>query len=154
MKTLILYFGLLLPAVGFTQPYSIGWYKISGGGGMSTGATYQVAGTVGQPDAGSAMSGGQYSVTGGFWSLTAVVQTAGLLNLSIAHSGNSVIVWWPTNYAGFSYAGYILQSATNLGSSAVWSTNSPAPVVVNGQNTVTNPITGRQHFYRLSQRLP
>jgi hypothetical protein len=30
-------------------------------------------------------------------------------------------------------------------------TNSPAPVVVNGQNTVTNPITGNQQFFRLGQ---
>ena len=29
------------------------------------------------------------------------------------------------------------------------STNSPAPVVIGGQNTVTNPITGPQQFFRL-----
>jgi hypothetical protein len=44
-----------------------------------------------------------------------------------------------------------LQSTTNLGSAAVWTTNSPLPVVVNDQNTVTNPITGTQQFFRLSQ---
>jgi hypothetical protein len=33
----------------------------------------------------------------------------------------------------------------------VWITNSPAPVVIAGQNTVTNPITGPQQFFRLSQ---
>ncbi len=27
----------------------------------------------------------------------------------------------------------------------------PAPVVVNGQYTVTNPISGKQQFFRLSQ---
>jgi hypothetical protein len=62
-----------------------------------------------------------------------------------------MILTWPTNYAGFSYSGYALQSTTNLGSSAVWATNSLAPVVVNGQNTVTNPISGTQQFFRLSQ---
>ena len=46
---------------------------------------------------------------------------------------------------------YVLQSTTNPVSLAVWSTNSPAPVVIAGQNTVTNPITGTQRFYRLSQ---
>jgi hypothetical protein len=30
-------------------------------------------------------------------------------------------------------------------------TFSPAPVIVNGQNTVTNPISGTQMFFRLSQ---
>jgi uncharacterized repeat protein (TIGR03803 family) len=66
--------------------------------------------------------------------------------LTIIPSGANVILTWPTNAAGFT-----LQSTTNLGSSAVWTTNSPGPVVVNGQNTVTNPISGAQQFYRLSQ---
>jgi len=56
---------------------------------------------------------------------------------------------WLTNVAGFDYTGFTLQSATNL-SSPVWSTNSPAPVIVNGQNTVTNPISGTPKFYRLN----
>jgi hypothetical protein len=34
-------------------------------------------------------------------------------------------------------------------SPAVWATVSPAPVVVNGQNTVTNPISGAQQLFRL-----
>jgi hypothetical protein len=33
----------------------------------------------------------------------------------------------------------------------VWTTNSPAPVVANGQNTVTDLILGAQKFYRLTQ---
>jgi hypothetical protein len=66
--------------------------------------------------------------------------------LAIIPSGANVILTWPTNAAGFT-----LQSTTNLVPPAVWSTNSPAPVVVNGQNAVTNPVTGTQKFYRLSQ---
>jgi len=58
---------------------------------------------------------------------------------------------WPANFAGFDYTGYTLQSTTNLVSPVVRSTNSPAPVVIAGQNTVTNPITGPQQFYRLVQ---
>jgi len=46
------------------NPYSINWYKIAGGGGTSTGGTYQVSGTIGQPDASGAMTGGNYSLTG------------------------------------------------------------------------------------------
>jgi uncharacterized repeat protein (TIGR03803 family) len=69
--------------------------------------------------------------------------------LTIMPSGQSVVVSWPTNYAGFDYTGYALQSTTNVASPVVWSTNLPAPIVVNGQNTVTNPISGPQQFYRL-----
>jgi hypothetical protein len=66
--------------------------------------------------------------------------------LTINPTGANVILTWPTNAVGFT-----LQSSTNLVSPAVWSTNSPAPVVADGQNTVTNPITGTQQFYRLVQ---
>jgi hypothetical protein len=44
-----------------------------------------------------------------------------------------------------------LQSTTNLNPPIVWSPVSPAPTVVNGQNTVTNPASGKQKFYRLSK---
>jgi hypothetical protein len=44
-----------------------------------------------------------------------------------------------------------VQSTTNPASPVVWTTNSPAPVVIGGQNAVTNPITGAQQFYRLIQ---
>jgi uncharacterized repeat protein (TIGR03803 family) len=66
--------------------------------------------------------------------------------LTLAPAGPNVILTWPTNATGFN-----LQSTTYLGSSAVWTTNSSVPVVINGQNTVTNPISGRQQFYRLIQ---
>jgi len=66
--------------------------------------------------------------------------------LTITLAGANVVLTWPTNVVGFT-----LQSTTNLVSPAVWSTNSPAPVVIAGQNTVTNPITGAQKFYRLVQ---
>jgi hypothetical protein len=58
---------------------------------------------------------------------------------------------WPTNFAGFDYTGYTLQSTTNLNVPTLWAPVSPAPVIVNGQNTVTNPISGAQQFFRLSQ---
>jgi hypothetical protein len=63
--------------------------------------------------------------------------------LTIIPSGTNVILEWPTNATGFT-----LQSTTNL-SPAVWSAVSPAPVVVNTNNVVTNTTSGRQHFYRL-----
>jgi len=69
--------------------------------------------------------------------------------LTILLSGvppSGIVLTWPTNAAGFT-----LQTTTNLVSPVVWGTNSPAPVVIAGQNTVTNPITGPQQFFRLIQ---
>jgi uncharacterized repeat protein (TIGR03803 family) len=65
--------------------------------------------------------------------------------LSITPSGTNVLLTWPTNVIG-----YMLQSTTNLASSA-WNNVSPVPVVINGANAVTNPASGSQVFYRLSQ---
>ena len=77
------------------QSYTVDWYKVAGGGGTSTGGSYTVSGTIGQHDASGAMSGGNYSVTGGFWALINVVQTPGAPTLYISHSGNVVTVYWP-----------------------------------------------------------
>ncbi len=66
--------------------------------------------------------------------------------LTITPAGTNVILTWST-----SASGYALQSNIQLGAGAVWSSVSPLPVVVNGLNTVTNPISGSQKFYRLSQ---
>lgn len=69
--------------------------------------------------------------------------------LSITSLQTNVVLAWPTNVAGFNYAGFTLQYATNLVPPVVWSVVSPTPVVVNGQNTITNPISGTQMFFRL-----
>jgi len=65
--------------------------------------------------------------------------------LRVIHSEANVILTWPTKAAEFT-----LQSTTNLVSPANWITVSPGPVVVNGQNTVTNPASDTQKFFRLS----
>ena len=65
--------------------------------------------------------------------------------LTIILSGANVVLTWPIAAAGFA-----LQSTTNLVSPAVWSTVSPGPTVFNGQNVVTNPVSGTQQFYRLA----
>ena len=71
--------------------------------------------------------------------------------LTMIAYGENVVLTWPTNVAEFDYTGFTLQSTTNLVSPALWAPVSPAPVVTNGQNVVTNLISGTQQFYRLSQ---
>jgi hypothetical protein len=144
MKTLMLFTGLLLPAIGFSQQYSIDWYKVSGGGGSSTDGVYTVSGTIGQHDAGGPMTGGNYSLTGGFWALISVVQTPGLPNLTISRAGNSVIVSWPDT------GSYTLHQNTNLALVNGWTTSSYSITTSNGTNSITiTPPTGNL-FFRLS----
>ena len=145
MKKLMLLLCLLAPIAGLAQQYSIDWYKIAGGGGTSTGATYQVRGTIGQPDAGGALTGGNYSLTGGFWSLISVVQTAGLPNLTITHSGNSVIVSWPNT------GSFTLQQNNNLSAAANWAASGYTITTSNGTNSITITSATGNLFFRLKQ---
>jgi uncharacterized repeat protein (TIGR03803 family) len=71
--------------------------------------------------------------------------------LTIIPSEANVVLTWPTNDGAFSYAGYTLQTTTNLDSSAVWTPVSSSPVIIGGQNKVVNPLSGTQRFFRLSQ---
>jgi hypothetical protein len=144
MKILLIIPLLLVATAVHAQQYSIDWYKISGGGGTSTGATYQVTGTIGQPDAGGAMSGGNFSVTGGFWSLISVVQILGSPVLTVTHSGNSVIISWPSSSSGF-----VLQQNSDL-KTANWTTSSfnISDDGTNKSTTITSP-TGNL-FFRLT----
>ncbi len=130
------------------QSYSIDWYKIAGGGGTSTGGVFTVSGTIGQHDASAnnALTGGNFSLTGGFWALYAV-QTPGAPVLSIKlTTTNTAQVYWPSPSTGFN-----LQVSTNLAS-----TNWVAPLeTIQDNGTIkfilVNPPAGNR-FYRL--RIP
>jgi hypothetical protein len=63
--TLALAVGASLALAG--PQYTIPWSTIDGGGGTSSGGAYALSGTIGQPDASAPLSGGVYTLTGGFW---------------------------------------------------------------------------------------
>jgi len=144
MKSLFLMVGLLIPRLITAQSFTIDWYKIAGGSGTSTGGMYQVSGTIGQPDAGGAMSGGGYSLTGGYWAMINVIQTPGSPTLFISHSGNTVTVYWQ-NVTGWN----LYQNGTLTTPVGSWSASS-SPTLTNGTNylNLINP-TGNQ-FFRLN----
>jgi hypothetical protein len=125
------------------QNYSIDWFKIAGGGGSSTGGPFALSGTAGQPDAGS-MSGGNYSLTGGFWSLISAAQSPGSPLLMIKLTGtNSVVVSWPSPSIGFT-----LQQNSNLNTTNwVTAPQSPADDGTT-RSIIVNPPTGSL-FFRL-----
>jgi hypothetical protein len=127
------------------QDYSIDWSTIDGGGGTSTGGVYSVSGTLGQPDAG-AMSGGNFTVQGGFWGVIAAVQTPGapLLTITLNSQLSTVNVSWPSPSPGWN-----LQQNTNSVNSVNWS-NVTATIQDDGttRTLIVNPPTGNR-FYRL-----
>jgi hypothetical protein len=123
-----------------SDPYSIDSFKIAGGGGTSTGGAYSVSGTIGQPDAGM-MSGGPFTLTGGFWALPVAVQSSNAPTLLIISGapGFATISWTPAT------PGFVLQVSDTL----------TPPAWTNALSAATNPVsipaTLPARFYRLSR---
>ena len=138
---IVLPLSFILSAPG--QSYSIDWFKVSGGGGTSTGGVYSVSSTIGQHDAGGPMTGGNYSLTGGFWALISVVQTPGAPTLYISQSGNTVKVYWQA------VSGWNLQQNSNLANPGGWSVNS-SWATSNGTNYLNIASPTGNLFFRLS----
>lgn len=107
---------------------------------MSTGGVFTVSGTVGQPDAGGPLTGGVFSVMGGFWALPQAVQTPGapVLTISLVAPGLAEISWAPA-----SGTNWVLQERMSL-SEGAW-TNA----LSGWTNPVVVPTTFPARFYRL-----
>ena len=128
------------------QQYAIDKFAIADGGGTSTGGVYSVSGTIGQPDASRAMSGGNYSVTGGFWSLIAAVQTPGAPLLTVTTTGANVVVSWPSPNTGF-----VLQENPDVTNPNGW-VNSAFSITDNGTTkSVTVSTTIGSKYFRLKK---
>jgi hypothetical protein len=119
---------------------------VDGGGGASTGGVYSVSGTIGQADAGT-MSGGQFTLVGGFWSIVAAIQTPGAPLLSVWRtSTNTVVVSWPAPAEG-----WLLHATTNLvpGGSAWTEIPPPYPTQGTTNRFFLEPSPVGHKFYRL-----
>ena len=66
MKSIFILTMLLITTSIVYADYSIDWYTIDGGGGTSTGGSYILTGTIGQPDASDSQSE-SFIILGGFW---------------------------------------------------------------------------------------
>lgn len=139
MKTRTLLIALGVFAMAAMAQYSIGWSTIDGGGGTSTGGDYTLSGTIGQPDAGEPMTGGSYSLTGGFWVIAIQVPGAPYLTIVPAGPGHVTISWMPDA------PGWLLQETTDF-TPTNW---------VDSTTGSTNPVsiltTNAAMFYRLRQ---
>lgn len=131
----------LLALRAFGQ-FAVDWSTVDGGGGSSTGGVFSVTGTIGQPDAGT-MSGGNFTLHGGFWGATAVVQSPGVPLLSITVTNQTVVLTWPAPATG-----YQLQEASELGTTN-WFAVAASPQLNGGEKQVTLPVPVGNRFYRL-----
>ena len=95
------------------------------------------------------MTGGNYSLNGGFWSIMAAVQTPGAPLLSIALNSqlSTVTVSWASPAEG-----WVLEYATALtGGTGQW-TQIPPPYQTNANSLYfTEPQPADNRFYRLNK---
>ncbi len=142
MKTILALVAVNAAISAPAQNYSIDWFTIDGGGGTSSGGVYSLSGTIGQPDAGATMTGGQYTLVGGFWALPFAIQEPGtpLLAIEPFGPGQARISWSPNT------PGFLLQENVNL-NTANW-VDSPS----GSSNPVIVPATLPIKSYRLRKQ--
>jgi hypothetical protein len=83
---------LLAVTRGFGQ-FEIDWHTLDGGGAtFSTGGSYQIGGTIGQPDAQAppVMAGASFELMGGFWVVANVCYCPGDMNSDGVKNGLDV----------------------------------------------------------------
>jgi hypothetical protein len=102
-----------------------------------------VSGTIGQPDAG-VLSGGNYTIVGGFWSAIAATPTSPASpQLSVSVSGKNITISWPSSATGFT-----LQQNTSL-NSATWQTAQQTPSDNGTIRSISLTAPAGNMFYRL-----
>lgn len=136
---------LLIPAVAtlVAAASTVEWSTIDGGGGVSAGGAYTVAGTIGQCDT-FRVSGGSYAISGGFWALPELLQAPGGPPLTISTTLGSAVLSWPA-----ASPGWRLETSMDL---VTWAPVSAAAVHAGDFFQVTQPITPGEprRYFRLT----
>jgi hypothetical protein len=134
---------LAAASVAPAQNYALDWFTIDGGGGSSSGGVFTISGTIGQPDAGARLTGGNFRLDGGFWGVIAAAPTEPVPSLTIVYTNNSVVISWPSPSTGWK-----LQENSVLGT-ANWTDAGQTPIDDGAiKSVIVSPPTGRK-FYRL-----
>jgi len=126
------------------QVLSVNPFTLDGGGGTSSSSNglFRIDGTLGQPDAGR-MSGGPFSVLGGFWSMVSIVPTGGAPKLTVEREAksNALIVSWPSPSSGWR-----LEQNQDL-TQGTWKPMNQPPVDDGARNLILiNPPVGQVYF--------
>lgn len=97
------------------QDFALDWFTIDGGGGTSSGGTFALNGTIGQPDPGK-LKGRSFTLLGGFWGGVEAVHAPDAPYLYITRSDPySVIVSWKRPATG-----WVLEENDNLSDPTGW----------------------------------
>ena len=147
MKNVKILVPLLAAAFAFAnrasaQSYDINWFTIDGGGGESIAGIYALQGTIGQPGV-ETMSGGTFSLQGGFWAPGFNVETGEPPKLTVLRSQSHLLLSWPVR------PHFILERNPDLSLPGNWSEVTQTEVLKDGTVSVTVPIPLSTEFFRL-----
>jgi hypothetical protein len=132
-----------IAAQNFTMPRS----AIGGGGGVSAGETFRVAGAIGEPVSGE-ISDSRFSLQSGFFAPSDSRPGLGIRLGPPSGGVNTVVLFWPNPSTG-----YLLQQTANMSGPGGGWTNVAVPSVIVGPNkVVTLPATGGVCFFRLRRQ--
>ncbi len=126
------------------QDFGIDWFATAGGGGDSSGGDFELTATIGQPDPGDLL-GGDFAITGGFWSILTVVATPGGPSLSVSLAQGNLIISWPDSGS----AGFFPEATDALADPSTWSPVTATIQTSNGVNSISLPLGAGNRFYRL-----
>jgi hypothetical protein len=129
----------------WAQNLSMDRHVIAGGSGTSAGGVFSVSGSIGQPAAGTAMTNGQFSVSGGFWELPTIVQTPGAPFLSLTSVGTNAVLVWSSSFPNWA----LEESANSLLNA--WSAVSLPRSTNSGQISVIVPMNAAHSGFRLKK---
>jgi len=138
---------LAFPAVGQSQFKIINSVIAGGGITLSKGGAYALSGTIGQPLT-EPLRSGSFNLASGFWGVGFAVQRANMPLLRIVRAGDNLILSWP---AAALLPIVQLEERTSLATATGWTLVAQPPLVGNGENRVTLPVTFATRFYRLTR---
>ena len=147
MKTLkLIALPVLLLTATALQAAEIPWWTFTGGGGIAQHGAVALGGAIGPiAPALSPATGGNYTLTGGFWPAFPGQPKAALpvLQIKSLGDGSQALLSWPVGVNGF-----ILEYTPQLGS-GIWIVESAAVVDTATEHTATVPAADAFRCYRL-----
>jgi hypothetical protein len=166
MKNSVSFFGTVLlvlkvgsevsfAATARSTGFQVDGWTVDGGGGVSSGGGFEVAGTMSQPDPEPHLAAGCWSVDPGFWGEYAVLAEPGAPRLGIRLLGPVTVVVSFTPSCGDWVLQFSLLSEDSDPTAIRWTDDSASGLLPVGDELTRNfhiPSWGQHLFVRLRQR--
>lgn len=127
----------------YGEGFSIEWQVLDATVGTSTGGSYSITGIIGQPNASTPMTGGEFSISGGVTGLAVALREQNSPALRIEPRGANLLIAWPSSGMGF----HLQQSSSLI--TPGWNEVLVTPTVAGSENQILLPFAAGHRFFRL-----